>query len=87
LKITPEQYEILKTVSVISKNSEFKAAPIKQIIEEITKKRNVKNGAVRKLICVLNKNGYLENPLRGCWKLSDKGLKILKELEKPEQNA
>jgi Mn-dependent DtxR family transcriptional regulator len=80
MKISFEQFDVLKTVSEICQCNEFNFAPISQIISEVQKKRDVKSGAVRKLIYELNKQKYLTNPLRGCWRLTDKGLEVLKEL-------
>ena len=80
-KLTPERYEVLKLVGEISKKSPFKVAPIQELIDVITSKRNIKSGAVRKMVYELNKDGYLENPLRGCWRLTDKGRELLREVE------
>ena len=80
-KLTPERYEVLKLVNEISQKSPFKVAPIQELIDIITSKRNIKDGAVRKMVHELNKDGYLENPLRGCWRLTEKGRELLKEVE------
>jgi len=80
-KMTPERYEVLKLVAEISEKSDFGVAPIQKLIDIITSKRNIKSGAVRKMVWELNKDGYLENPLRGCWRLTEKGRSLLKEVE------
>jgi len=80
-KLTLERYEVLKLISEISRKNPFKVAPIQELIDVITSKRNIKSGAVRKMVHELNKDGYLENPLRGCWRLTEKGKKMLKEVE------
>ena len=80
-KLTPERYEVLKLVSEISRKNSFKVAPIRELIDAITSKRNIKGGAVQKMVWELNKDGYLENPLRGCWRLTEKGKQLLEEVE------
>jgi len=80
-KLTPERYEVLKLVSEISRKSPFRVAPVQELIDIITSKRDIKSGAVRKMVWELSKDGYLENPLRGCWRLTEKGRELLKEVE------
>ena len=80
-KLTPERYEVLKFVAEISEKNDFGVAPIQELIDVITSRRDIKSGAVRKMVWELSKDGYLENPLRGCWRLTHKGEEILKEVE------
>jgi len=40
-----------------------------------------KRGAVAKHIMELNKEGYIENPIRGCWRLTELGEKALEEIK------
>jgi len=80
-KLTPERYEVLKLTAEISEKNDFGVAPIQELIDVITSKRDVKSGAVRKMVWELSKDGYLENPLRGCWRLTEKGRELLKEVE------
>ena len=80
-KLTPERYEVLRFIEQISSRNPFKVCPVKDLIETITKRRSVTSIAVRKMVTMLNKQGYLENPLRGCWRLTEKGRELLKEVE------
>ena len=80
-KLTPERYEVLRLVAEISSKNSFKVCPIRDLIEVVTKRRPITPIAVRKMIYELSKSGYIENPLRGCWRLTEKGKKILKEVE------
>ena len=80
-KLTPERYEVLRLVAEISSENSFKVCPIKDLIEIVTKRRSITPIAVRKMVYELNKDGYIENPLRGCWRLTEKGRDLLKEVE------
>jgi len=80
-KLTMERFQLLKLVDEISRKNSFGIAPIQDLIDIITAQRNIKSGAVRKMAWELSKDGYLENPLRGCWRLTDKGKKLLKEVK------
>ena len=80
-KLTPERYEVLKLVRDICRRSSFRVASVQELIDIITSKRDVKSGAVRKMVWELSKDGYLENPLRGCWRLTQKAKELLKEVE------
>ena len=79
-KLTYEKLQTLKLVQILSEKNEFKIAPISELIEAVTSTRDVKSGAVRKMVWELNKLGYLENPLRGCWRLTEKGKQVLEEI-------
>jgi len=80
-KLTPERYEVLKLTQEISRENDFGVAPIQKLIDIITSRRGIKSGAVRKMVWELGRQGYLENPLRGCWRLTSKGKELLKEVE------
>ena len=80
-KLTPERYEVLRLVAEISSKNSFKVCPIRDLIEVVTKRRSITSVAVRKMIYELSKSGYIENPLRGCWRLTDRGRELLKEVE------
>jgi len=87
-KLTMERFQVLRLVDQLSKENEFGVAPIQELINIITAQRNVKSVTVRKLVLELHRDGYLENPLRGCWRLTEKGKKLLKEvLEKGKENG
>jgi hypothetical protein len=80
-KITLERFQILKCIDEISRKNGFGVAPIKDLINIFTSQRNIKSIGVRKMVWLLNKKGYLESPLRGCWRLSEKGKKVLDKVE------
>ena len=79
-ELTLEKFQVLKLVDEISQKSNFGIAPVKQLIDIITSQRNITSIAVRKMVWELSKAGYLENPLRGCWRLTKKGKQALKEV-------
>jgi len=79
-KITFEKYRLLKLIDDLCRESGFGIAPVKELIDIVTSKRNIKSGAVRKTVWELSKDGYIENPLRGCWRLTEKGREALKNV-------
>ena len=79
-KLTPEKFEILKLVNEICKKNRYRLAPVKELVEIVTSQRNVRDVTVRKMIWKLSKEGYLENPLRGCWRLTKKGRNLLRKV-------
>jgi DNA-binding transcriptional regulator PaaX len=80
--ITLNNIEILNLIHQISNKNEFKVAPIQEIIKIITKERNATAVSVRMQVYRLHKRGYLENPIRGCYRLTEKGLRILNHLNR-----
>jgi ribosomal protein S19E (S16A) len=81
-KITIERFQMLKTIDETCSKNKFGIAPIQEVINIVTAQRNVKSGAVRKMVWELAKEGYIENPLRGCWRLSEKGRSFLRRMKK-----
>jgi Mn-dependent DtxR family transcriptional regulator len=81
-KMTIEGFQMLKTIDELCANNSFSVAPIREVINVVTAQRNVKSGAVRKMVWELAKEGYIENPLRGCWRLSEKGRSFLRGMKK-----
>jgi len=79
-KITIEKFQLLKHVDSIIKKNKFGVAPIQELINIIISERNVKSGTVRKMVWELSRDGYLENPLRGCWRLTERGRKLLSKV-------
>jgi len=79
-KLTPERFQVLKLVDEISKKNEFGVAEVQKLIQILTAERKIKPITVRMTIKRLAQDGYLENPLRGCWRLTEKGRKLLKEV-------
>ena len=79
-KMTAERFQLLKLVDEICRKDKFKVAPAKELINIITSQRNIKSGGVRKMLWELGQCGYLESPLRGCWRLTDKSRKLLDDV-------
>ena len=80
-KLTMERYQVLRLVNQLSKENEFGVAPIQKLVQILTSERKIKPISVRVTVMRLAQDGYLENPLRGCWRLTEKGRKLLKEVE------
>jgi hypothetical protein len=80
-KLTIRKYKILKLIDSMC-TSELGVAPTQKLIDVLTEKYKVKQGAVRKTIWQLNKWGYLENPIRGGWRLGPKGREAVENVEK-----
>ena len=78
--ISLNNIEILKLIHEISTKNEFKIAPIQQLINIITNKKNTTENSIRIQVHRLYKKGYIESPIRGCYRLTEKGRKILNHL-------
>lgn len=78
MNLTIERLHALSAVSQVTKESEFNVAQIQGVIECLGKTR----GAVAKMLTFLHQEGYLENPMRGCWRLTPLGAKEVKLYEK-----
>jgi len=76
LKLTDNRIQILRVIKKLSSKSSYGAAHILAIARELKKTRI----NTSKALTYLKKDGFVENPLWGYWKLSQKGLKILEEL-------
>jgi len=83
-KITVEKFEVLKLIDDISSKNKFGIAQIQDIINIITSRRSIKSVGVRKMVWELSKEGFIQNPLRGCWRLTEKGKKILEDVMKSQ---
>jgi len=79
-KLTKEAFDMLYVINEVCKNNTFKIAPVAEIIRLITEKRAVKSISVRKSIWSLARSGLVENPIRGCWRLTSEGHKVLEEI-------
>jgi len=86
-KMTVERFQLLWLVYEICAQNKFKVAPVQELINIITSERNVKSVAVRKMVWELGRGGYLENPLRGCWRLTQKGKQLLKEIQSNQERV
>jgi len=87
-KLTMERFQVLKLIDDICKQSEFGVAPTQKLIQVLTAERGIKPTSVRVTIMRLARDGYLENPLWGCWRLTEKGKQVLKEvLEEGKENG
>jgi len=80
-KITLESFQLLSLIDEICRRNQYGFAPISELIKIVTAQRGVKSVAVRKMTWKLAKEGYIENPLRGCWRLTEKGRLLLKEVQ------
>ncbi|GEM_PF-3643806 len=52
---------------------------MKELTNVIVSSRNVKPGAFRRALTFLKKKGLITNELYGAWKLTDKGVEVLKK--------
>ena len=76
MKLTVEKIELLKAIDDLCNESEYGVAQVKEIMLKLNKNR----GAVAKQLRILNREGYVENPLWGAWRLTELGKKTLKEV-------
>ena len=75
MKLTVERLELMQAIHQIGLHSEFKVAPLKEIIKKMGKSR----GTVAKAITQLKNAGYVENPIFGGWRLTEQGREALYE--------
>lgn len=80
--LTMERLRILQVIHDLTKQSEFNVAQIQKLIDELGKSR----GAVAKLMTKLRREGYVENPLRGGWRLTTKGREELLSFTQGDRN-
>ena len=87
-RLTVGKFQVLKLIDDMCKQSEFGVASMQKLIQVLTAERGIKPTSVRVTIMRLAREGYLENPLWGCWRLTEKGKQVLKEvLEKGKENG
>jgi len=80
IKLTAEKFQMLKLINDLSAKNEFSVASIQELISAVTAQRNITSIAVRKMVWELAQKGLIYNPLRGHWRLTDKGREILKNV-------
>ena len=87
VKITVKKFEVLKLINDMSSKNEFGVAQTQEIIKAITLDRDISNAGVRKMIWELSKDGLIYNPLRGCWRPTEKGKKVLEDVMKSQKEV
>lgn len=77
MKLGLERLYLLKAIDKLSKTEESVSdtAKIADIMAELKKDRNT----VAKALTDAKKDELVENPIRGCWRLTEEGKKILVE--------
>jgi len=86
IKLTAEKFQVLKLINDLSAKNEFGVASIQELIDVVTVKRNITSIAVRKMVWELARKGLICNPLRGHWRLTDKGKELLKSVMVEAEN-
>jgi hypothetical protein len=81
-RTTLERLRVLTLVDELASRNEFGVAPIRDLIRQTVTQKKVTEMAVRKMVWELSRSGYLENPIRGCWRLTDKARELLKSFGK-----
>jgi len=74
-RLTYERLELLKTIQDICENNEFEVAPIKEVIEKLGKRRV----AVAKMMYLCKLEGLVYSPLRGTYRLTERGKKLFEK--------
>ena len=72
-----ERIELLKQVHLLSKSNEFGVARIMDIVNKLNKRRMT----VAKGLTSAKQAGLVENPIRGGWRLSKKGVEVLEDFK------
>jgi len=70
--------KILKAVDEVSRENPLKVAPVKEVIKRL----DIAEYNVRNLLSRMKKEGLVENPIYGCYRLTEKGRKYLESPEK-----
>jgi len=81
--ITVYKVKVLKLINDMCETSKYKIAPIMDIIKELNRRR----GAVAKVLTELKHEGYITNPIRGGWMLTDYGKKIISAYVRDEEDT
>ena len=72
-KIDTKTYSILEVVDKLSKGTTMGRTPVAEIYQEIGGGKET----IRSLLRLLKKEGLVEVPLRGIYRVTDKGLEAL----------
>jgi len=86
VKLTAEKFQMLKCISDLSAKNEFGVASIQELIGAVAARRNITSIAIRKMVWELAQKGLICNPLRGHWRLTDKGKELLKSVMAEAEN-
>lgn len=81
LKLTPKRLQILEIVEDLSKKVKNKMAYIEDIIRYVQYDRDVKHVNIRRLTIACKEMGFLENPVWGGYRLTEKGEKVLEKVK------
>lgn len=73
-KIDTKTYSILEVIDRLSKGTTMGRTPVAEIYQEVGGGKET----IRSLLGLLKKEGLVEVPLRGMYRVTDKGLNILK---------
>ena len=79
MKLGLERLLLLKAIDKVSKEKQSVADSVKivDIMEELKKERNT----VAKALTDAKKDGLVDNPIRGCWKLTEEGKEVLQKFD------
>lgn len=80
VKITVRAYQILGLVKEIEESNRYGIAPVEEVAAIARERWGVSSRATRLWLTRLKKLDLLENPLRGCWRVTEKGLKALQAM-------
>jgi len=79
--MTPSRLKLLRLIQEISSKNQFGIAPVREIIRMLKKEKRIRGASVRKYTTELKQMGFIDNPLWGGWRLTNKGKIFLKELK------
>jgi Mn-dependent DtxR family transcriptional regulator len=80
-KLSLEKFRMLKLIDELSRKSEFGFAKVGDLIKVVCSQKKIRESSVRKMVWELAKDGYIESPIRGCWRLTEKARAVLKGVE------
>lgn len=76
-RMTVDRMQVLLIINELCKANDLDVAHVKDVIAKFDDRR--KPSATRKLIVILHQAGFLENPMFGRWRLTDKGKNAVSE--------
>jgi len=76
MELTYNKLLILRAIERLSQGNEFRMVHRKTIAEYLGRSLNM----VNRLLVELKKMGLVENPVKGGWRLTEDGRKLLKKL-------
>lgn len=68
---------VLREIEAICRNNQFGVAPMEELARRLP---GVDRRRIKAVVHYLRRGGYIESPIRGCYRLTEKGLWVLRNI-------